>query len=87
MLGCGPQVQTARSNGVLEITYDQCAKGGEVEYYRVSGIGAYLARREESAAGKMGRQAERQPERDRRHLGIFQGASADAGVKPIAKND
>ena len=39
MLGCGPQVQTARGNGVLEITYDQCAKGGEVEYYRVRGLG------------------------------------------------
>ena len=25
--------------GVLEITYDQCAKGGEVEYYRVAGLG------------------------------------------------
>ena len=45
MLGCGPEVQTARSKGVLEVTYDQCVKGGEVEYYRVSGIGAYLARR------------------------------------------
>src|SRR5271166_4546691 len=39
MLGCGPQVQTARGNGVLEITYDNCAKGGEVEYYRVRGLG------------------------------------------------
>lgn len=39
MLGCGPQVQTARGNGVLQITYDQCAKGGEVEYYRVRGLG------------------------------------------------
>ncbi len=39
MLGCGPQVQTARGNGVLEITYDNCARGGEVEYYRVRGLG------------------------------------------------
>jgi polyhydroxybutyrate depolymerase len=39
MLGCGPEVQTARGKGVLEITYDQCAKGGEVEYYRVEGLG------------------------------------------------
>jgi polyhydroxybutyrate depolymerase len=39
MLGCGPEVQTARSNGVLEVTYDRCARGGEVEYYRVSGLG------------------------------------------------
>jgi polyhydroxybutyrate depolymerase len=39
MLGCGPQVQTARGNGVREITYDQCAKGGEVVYYTVRGLG------------------------------------------------
>src|SRR3984957_7367465 len=39
MLGCGPEVQTARSKGVLEVAYDQCAKGGEVEYYRVEGLG------------------------------------------------
>ncbi len=39
MLGCGPEVQTARGNDVLEITYDHCAKGGEVEYYRVRGLG------------------------------------------------
>jgi polyhydroxybutyrate depolymerase len=39
MLGCGPEVQTARSIGVLEITYNDCAKGGEVEYYRVTGLG------------------------------------------------
>jgi polyhydroxybutyrate depolymerase len=39
MLGCGPEVQTARGKGVLEITYDQCARGGEVEYYRVEGLG------------------------------------------------
>ena len=39
MLGCGPEVQTARGNGVLEITYDHCAKGGAVEYYRVRGLG------------------------------------------------
>jgi polyhydroxybutyrate depolymerase len=39
MLGCGPQVQTASSKGVLEVTYDQCAMGGEVEYYRVAGLG------------------------------------------------
>jgi polyhydroxybutyrate depolymerase len=39
MLGCGPQVQTARGNGVLEVTYDQCEKGGEVKYYRVRGLG------------------------------------------------
>jgi polyhydroxybutyrate depolymerase len=39
MLGCGPEVQTARSSGVLEITYNECAKGGEVEYYRVTGLG------------------------------------------------
>lgn len=39
MLGCGPQVETARGNGVREITYDQCAKGGEVVYYRVRGLG------------------------------------------------
>ena len=39
MLGCGPEVQTARSKGAPEVTYDQCAKGGEVEYYRVAGLG------------------------------------------------
>lgn len=39
MLGCGPQVETARGKGVREITYDQCAKGGEVVYYRVRGLG------------------------------------------------
>ena len=39
MLGCGPEVQTARSKDVLEITYDECTKGGEVEYYRVTGLG------------------------------------------------
>ena len=39
MLGCGPQVQTARGNGVHEVTYDQCSKGGEVVYYRVHGLG------------------------------------------------
>jgi polyhydroxybutyrate depolymerase len=40
MLGCGPQVTTARTrNGVSEIAYDQCAKGGEVVYYTVKGLG------------------------------------------------
>jgi polyhydroxybutyrate depolymerase len=39
MLVCGPQVQTARGNGVTEVTYDQCAKGGEVVYYRVHDLG------------------------------------------------
>jgi len=39
MLGCGPEVQTARGDGVLEITYDHCAKGGEVVYYTVQGLG------------------------------------------------
>lgn len=39
MLGCGPEVQTARGNRVLEITYDRCVKGGEVEYYAVRGLG------------------------------------------------
>ncbi len=39
MLGCGPEVKTARGNGVLEITYDHCAKGGEVVYYTVAGLG------------------------------------------------
>ncbi len=39
MLGCGPEVQTASGNGVREITYDHCAKGGEVVYYRVRGLG------------------------------------------------
>jgi len=39
MLGCGPEVQTARGNGVLEITYDHCAKGSEVAYYMVTGLG------------------------------------------------
>src|ERR1035437_3734937 len=39
MLGCGPEVQTARGNGVLEITYNRCVKGGEVEYYAVRGLG------------------------------------------------
>jgi polyhydroxybutyrate depolymerase len=39
MLGCGPEVQTASSKDVQEVTYDQCAKGGEVEYYRVTGLG------------------------------------------------
>ncbi len=40
MLGCGPQVTTALArNGVNEIAYDQCAKGGEVIYYTVKGLG------------------------------------------------
>jgi polyhydroxybutyrate depolymerase len=40
MLGCGPQVTTSRArNGVDEIAYDQCAKGGEVVYYTVKGLG------------------------------------------------
>lgn len=39
MLGCGPEVQTARRKGLMEITYNHCARGGEVEYYRVSGLG------------------------------------------------
>jgi len=39
MLVCGPEVQTARGNGVIQITYDECDKGGEVEYYRVRGLG------------------------------------------------
>jgi len=39
MLGCGPEVQTARGNGVMEITYNECDRGGEVEYYRVRGLG------------------------------------------------
>jgi polyhydroxybutyrate depolymerase len=39
MLGCGPEVQTARGKGVMEVTYNQCSGGGEVEYYRVSGLG------------------------------------------------
>ena len=44
-------------------------------------IGACVARRKESAARKMGRPAERQSERDRRHLGIFQGASAGGRIE------
>jgi polyhydroxybutyrate depolymerase len=39
MLGCGPEVQTARSKGVVEITYNECAKSGEVEYYTVKDLG------------------------------------------------
>jgi polyhydroxybutyrate depolymerase len=40
MLGCGPQVTTARErNGVNEVAYNQCAKGGEVVYYTVKGLG------------------------------------------------
>jgi polyhydroxybutyrate depolymerase len=39
MLGCGPEVQTARGNGFMEITYNECAKGGEVEYYTVKDLG------------------------------------------------
>jgi polyhydroxybutyrate depolymerase len=40
MLGCGPQVTTTRArNGVDEVAYDQCAKGGEVVYYTVKGLG------------------------------------------------
>jgi polyhydroxybutyrate depolymerase len=40
MLGCGPQVETARDgNGVTELVYDRCAKGGEVVYYRINGLG------------------------------------------------
>jgi polyhydroxybutyrate depolymerase len=39
MLGCGPEVQTARGKGLMEVTYNHCAKGGEVEYYRISGLG------------------------------------------------
>ncbi len=40
MLGCGPQVITASTRkGVDEVTYDQCAKGGEVVYYTVNGLG------------------------------------------------
>ena len=90
MLGCGPEVQTARGNGVLEITYDHCAKGGEVEYYRVRDW-AMCGPAGRTAAGKMGRQAERQSERDQRNLGILQDTSADTGAKPIhaefPKND
>ena len=40
MLGCGPQVTTTSvRNGVDEVAYDQCAKGGEVVYYTVKGLG------------------------------------------------
>ena len=40
MLGCGPQVETALDrNGVKELVYDRCAKGGEVLYYRIDGLG------------------------------------------------
>jgi polyhydroxybutyrate depolymerase len=40
MLGCGPQVETARDgNGVRELVYDRCSKGGEVLYYRIDGLG------------------------------------------------
>src|SRR5258705_5630801 len=40
MLGCGPEVTTTRErNGVDEVAYDQCAKGGEVVYYTVRGLG------------------------------------------------
>jgi len=40
MLGCGPQVTTAQErNGVNELAYNQCAKGGEVVYYTVKGLG------------------------------------------------
>ncbi len=40
MLGCGPEVTTTRArNGVDQVAYDQCAKGGEVVYYTVKGLG------------------------------------------------
>ena len=39
MLGCGPEVDTARGNGVREIIYNKCVKGGEVVYYTVRGLG------------------------------------------------
>lgn len=40
MLGCGPRVETARDgNGVRELVYDRCSKGGEVLYYRIDGLG------------------------------------------------
>ena len=40
MLSCGPQVETARDgNGVRELVYDRCSKGGEVLYYRIDGLG------------------------------------------------
>ena len=40
MLGCGPQVESARDgNGVRELVYDRCSKGGEVLYYRIDGLG------------------------------------------------
>jgi polyhydroxybutyrate depolymerase len=40
MIGCGPQVETARDgNGVRELVYDRCSKGGEVLYYRIDGLG------------------------------------------------
>jgi polyhydroxybutyrate depolymerase len=40
MLECSPEVKTALDrNGVREIIYDKCAKGGEVVYYTVEGLG------------------------------------------------
>lgn len=40
MLGCATQVETARDgNGVRELVYDRCSKGGEVLYYRIDGLG------------------------------------------------
>jgi len=87
MLGCGPEVRTARGKGVLEITYDQCAKGGEVEYYKVTGLGHIWP------GGK-----NRLPEK---WVGLpsdalnatdviwefFKAHPRTAAVKPIAKND
>lgn len=40
MLACGPQVETARDrNGVREVVYDHCERGGEVAYYTIEGLG------------------------------------------------
>jgi polyhydroxybutyrate depolymerase len=40
LLGCGGQGKTiVDRGGVKEIAWDKCAKGGEVEYYTVEGLG------------------------------------------------
>src|SRR5271170_395617 len=87
MLGCGPQVQTARGNGVLQITYDQCAKGGEVEYYRVRGLGHIwpggINRLPEKLVG--------QPSDSLNATDViwdfFKAHPRPPALKPIAKND
>ena len=89
MLGCGPEVQTARGNGVIQITYDHCAKGGEVEYYRVRGLGHIWpggtradCRRNWSASRAT---ASTRPTSSGNFSRRIRGSSLT--LKPIAKND